>query len=347
MITRFKPVRDFSEIRRNVNSIVFAHRMLTESDESISLFDLSTIVCPYYSNEVLEKILVSDIKNPNLPNLIHVFKANLAEVVEKLPNFYGNFIRSIIETNKIFYYETIRDGICRLCKIELVCSGKEAYCSQCFVVKKVEIIETVDEPEVNKPEKRNIQKHYSETIRKIYGHPPKDKVLPEGVINIFLKYLENKGVDIRDSLHYTHSLLDHMKDIGNIEYEGKSYKIKKYKNQANYILLKLYPDLEIPMLELKSIIMLKQSFMAISAAFQAIHPRKYGNNYMYTIFKILHLNMSNTESKQLLRFIFIQKPDSFLGKDQKLKLVNDQIQVFKEFRYTPDDIYGREDFYIS
>jgi hypothetical protein len=86
--------------------------------------------------------------------------------------------------------------------------------------------------------------------------------------------------------------------------------------------------------------------MNISASYQEMFPNNYANNYMYTIFKIIYTTMPyKTHARNLLRFIYIQRPESFGEKDTKLAAVNAKTKIFSRFIYTDPLIYSREEYY--
>lgn len=346
MLKKYKPQIDSNEVSKNIDIIMKIHSMLADvPDPSMMKLINTRLDIPKYDNQLFQKIL----KNQNRSNvytMINQYK-KMIMCVDVEPGPISNYIRFFAGTTKsMVKYESKNETLCESCQSELRLVGCETICPVCATIKRVSIIEVDDEEIRSKVEKKNVSKHYEETLKKIYGNKPKDNVIPDEVIEMLGEYLQHRKVDIRESLHYTYTLLGYMKEIGDVRFEGKVFKIKKYKNQVNYILLRLYPDLIIPTLSMKDLNILSKSFMSISSTFHRLNPNKYGNNYMYTIFKIIHLMMPyNPDARNLLRFIFIQKTCSFPGKDHKLKEVNDEINIFPQFKFTPEDIYGREDFY--
>lgn len=345
MDRRFSPCKNQAQLARNVGLVVKIHSMLTEQSD-LSYYELSLVKFdfPGYDNDLVRSILTKG----NQYSQIGSYRKNLENIVGGLaPGPTQNYIRYYLEAGvNIIEFQEKKDHLCSECKSELQLVKYDKICPKCLSMTKTMVIEDLDEEIEPKLEKKNILKHYEETLKKIYGAPPKSAVLPDEVIEKFRIYLNNRHIDIRDSLHYTYTLLEYMKEAGVIRWGGVGYKIKKYKNQVNYILIKLYPDLKIPELTIKQLTILTKAFMAIARKFRSQNPNKYGNNYMYTVFKIIHLMMPyNDDARELLRFIFIQKPCSFKEKDEKLKRVNDIIEIFPVFKYTPEDVYGREDFY--
>lgn len=255
-------------------------------------------------------------------------------------------IKPHITYDNMVCYNT-RNRLCKNCNIEFNDKLILKFCPECKEVKYNSSIIMADDTDEVKYEKKNICKHYEETMKKIYGNVTVDKKLPDGVINELKNILEKRKLNILNSVHYTYTLICQIKDIDNIHYNGTKYIISKYRNQINYILLKLYPELTIPTLSIEDYSLVENTFMKVSSLFQQKFPDNYGNNYMYTIFKIIYsLLPYNSNARNLLRFIYIQKPASFPKKDKKLLEINEELNLLRGFEITPDDIYTRECIYL-
>ncbi|CAN0384401.1 unnamed protein product [Ascophyllum nodosum] len=84
--------------------------------------------------------------------------------------------------------------------------GYETMCPVCSTLKHVSVVEEEEVDISNKADKKNISKHYEETLGKIYGEPPKTNVCPDEVIKVLKDYLEDRNIDIRESMHFTLTL---------------------------------------------------------------------------------------------------------------------------------------------
>lgn len=351
----FRKIKDIKFIAPKIDSLI--------NNQSFDLKFYDPTIKDIY-NTILEKTYLMYVSNINPLHVDRYISSNivnyfvlLGEFVKEnndKKNLLHNDFRTIHNINhgyknNMIVFEQFNYNMCSNCELNYIYKNKQHVCPKCNKVReKSYIYRNVNETaEEVRQDKKNISKHYDDTIKRIYGYKPKEKSLPVPVINKFKEYLIMNNVDIRNTLHYTFNLLAQMRKKGSITWDGKTYNLREYKNQCNYILITMYPDLKIPRLTIDEMRTLKNAFMNISSTFQQQNPAKYSNNYMYTLFKEIYILFPyRAHARQLLRFIYIQKPASFPEKDRKLKLVNDEANIFNRFIYTSDNIYGEEKFYV-
>lgn len=364
---------DHNEIDENVHKIKISNKILNKllQNKSFRLFNSSNI---YIVNSLYKDILsISALIYIGCINPINIYRDIITRITDyfyylKLFCVHNNSQTNILVddfniifrissefSNKMIHYKLNDPNTCKTCGVNFTYLYNQFACPKCFVPKLdlADIDNPNDDADEIKHDKRNIIKHLDDIMKKIYGNESKkkssDNRLPDEVIHIFRQRLEESGIDIRKSIHYTYSLQQYMQDAKPIQYNGKEYLMKKYKEQTNNILLRMYPDdIKIPRLSSVVFDIISEVFMTISSAFQQEYPTKYSNNYMYTLFKIIYAYFPyNKNARQLLRFIYIQKPSSFKSKDDKLKCVNDVIGIFDKFIYTSDDIYSNNIYYYT
>lgn len=251
--------------------------------------------------------------------------------------------------NNMHHYNEA-DKNCPDCGIPFTTELKQMVCTECQRIRSKGLKFKVKSEQSDdvKQYRNNITKHYEETIRRIYGAPPKTgpKLPPDAIVEL-RRQLELRGYCIPKATHYVAALLIAIKAIGCITTGGKTYSLQtNYKDHINHLLTQLYPQLTAPELSIEEMSMLKATFTNISAVSQQLFPGQYSNCYMYTIFKIIYMNMpQKRHARELLRYIFIQQPTSFDEKDKKLEAINARIKAFDPFIYTDPNIYGDEKFY--
>ena len=280
---------------------------------------------------------------------IHQFYYNLKSVnlTRGDPDAESIIRRTQNYKNNMFIIRKVRSNECATCGIIFTYRNKQLVCPDCNGIGKriVKFHENSNSEEV-KQSKTNITKHYTEIMQKIYGVAPKKNMLPVEVINKVKKIFVKKGIHIEQSTHYVFAMREGLQSAGFVTHDGKKYDIKKYKNQANYIIKEMYPELKIPALNINESSLLLDIFMTISATFQQMNPGKYAINYPYIIFRTLFMLMHDSPRvKELLKFIYIQKENSFRSKDRKLQEVNSRVKIFKPFLITPLDIYHNGMYY--
>lgn len=291
------------------------------------LNNLTNDINNYYN---LLKVELDKVTNPSITTTVefHQISASINQFRNNMYNFDDN------------------RGMCSDCKIKFIQKNSSYYCEKCGKIKERVFKFCVENTEEVRQNKTNIIKHYDETIIKIYGGKPSGAILPEEAIVAFRQELDRRNINILAATHYTSTLLNVIKQIGTLDVGGKIYRLRNYKENTNFILRQLYPDLVIPMLSLEEFGNLKHIFTNISAAHQELYPNNYANNYMYTIFKIIYMTLPyKRHAKNLLRFIYIQRPESFEEKDTKLAAVNAKTNIFSTFLYTDPHVYDNEEFY--
>jgi len=344
---------DIHEIQKDVINIINIDSQLSEIGyNQDSLLEIKTLISKDF--ELLE--IIDQIDNLflfELVNNIHQYylicRKNFNSITLLSPELNSIKRRLKSYQNNLLIIKKVKFNKCPECGIEYLYKNKQYVCENCNNIRGriAKFEDTSYNNEEVRQSKTNIPKHFTEIVQKINGVAPKKNILPDGVIQILRNRFDEQNIDIRQCVHYTYSLMYYMSKSGCITYEGKKYEINKYKSQANYILIRMYPDLHIPKLSATESMILFEVFMDISATFQQLYPNKYAINYAFNIFKTLYILMPNSQKiKEFLRFIFIQKPESFDDKDKKLKNVNDKIHVFEPFIYTPHDIYENEKYYI-
>lgn len=233
---------------------------------------------------------------------------------------------------------------CKDCGAYLIRNKNEMYCQKCEVFRgKIYLTRDEELDDDIKQNKTNISKHFDVSLNRIYGIIDDKAALPACALAQLRKKLDSNGFDITKQVHYSFALINQLKCIKNIECtcKKKSHEIASQKKQVNYIITKIYPEVEIPKLLGIEYIATKNTFLVISAASQQLFPGKYSNNYQYTLHRILSMNYPNRERiLELLRFIYPQKCSSFETKDKKLKEINDNVKCFKDFVPIPYTIYS-------
>jgi hypothetical protein len=173
------------------------------------------------------------------------------------------------------------------------------------------------------------------------------------VENMICAILKTELPNLDDRIHYTYEVYEKLHSMRNIKFAGKVYYPKNYKIYSNAFIKKAFPQIKIPHLSNEDHDMVVSTFLAITAEHQNMmanksveYTRKYNINYLYLIHRILYMKLLHKQYiVELLRFIFIQKPTSFSDKDKKLKKVNDRINCFDKFFYTPENIYVNNKYY--
>jgi len=342
-----------NELKRKVSCIYSIHSKLEELkiksaklDETIKKIK-SEYYNLYFANDVAHVIYY-------MIDLINSYYKKVKKILDEKPLLKTNGNVKIIQQqikeykNNVIIYSSHSRKVCKDCGVIFVFNGVQYVCEHCGNVQKVlyKFKSNIDNVEEVKSDKKNISKHYDDKWKQIMGDVSIEKALPDEVIKLFKDHLDKNGIYIPNCIHYTHSLQDCMKNIGKIIWNNKTYNIKNYKTQTNYILLKMYPELSIPKLTNDEMNMIYDIFIEITAEFQHQNPSKYCNNYNYTIFKIIYIMMPyNPRARELLRFITIQNPTSFATKDKKLEKVNNVLGIFEHFVFTSRKIYDEKKFY--
>lgn len=347
------------KVNKNLSKLIQIHRFIVNKDESITeimenieSFDLCVNAClsNIYKNKLKDIILYMPgcdiIMSSHIVEMFHIIATDIVPKMsdEKRKNLilgqlkYESMIQNIKKDT----------SYCKNCKVEYEINGIFKTCTVCAEVKQCEENATpFEDIEEIRYEKKNINKHLYETIKKIYGSPPNEGVMQEKVIIRIKEIFKERKIDIRNSVHYIYSLLCHLKKLNHVFIDGKKYEVSKCNNQLNYILLKLYPDLMVPRLSVDEYQLFESTFLRVSAIFQQMFPGKYGNNYMYTAFKLIYsLFPHSKNARNLLRFIYIQKPMSFEKKDTKLIKVNQVLQLPKPIQITPPNVYNIKSIYM-
>lgn len=331
---------------------IFLKQKIKEYDKiMLELSDLfyNTCIFKFAKNE---KLLVSQCKEfiEKYQHIIFYFKKELLAILKtSTKNFdISEIVRLInmLELN-IFIINIINYENCIKCNTFLVRHKNFYYCQNCSTLKgKIFLFKDEELEEDIKQNKTNIAKHYDATINRIYGVGDDKNLIPEEIVVRLRQILKKRGFDIHKQVHYSYSLINELKIIGNVQAGTKKYNFANQKKYVNYILKKLYPELEIPRLTCNELAILQNTFLAISSMFQQLYPKYYSNNYQYTIHRILYILFYDREHvMKLLRFIYLQKPNSFKTKDDKLKNINDHLHCFKDFIYLPQDVYTNINYY--
>lgn len=247
------------------------------------------------------------------------------------------------------YHMKIKNNIkCENCNSFLIRHRNLQYCQTCSEFKnKIYLFKDEEAEEDIKQNRSNIPKHFEANLNKIYGAIDEKSMPPEPAITRLREILANRNFDIHSQVHYSKSMINQLKKIGEIEYPGGKYNFASQTAHVNHIIQRLYPKLEIPQLSSYERIILQTTFEKISAEFQQLYPNLYNNSYQYTIHRILHMRFPNVQKiRTLLRFIYFQNTASFATKDQKLNEINNRIRCFPIFAYLPLDIYDNKKYYI-
>lgn len=264
-----------------------------------------------------------------------------------------NSIRYVIDINPcdIEYSE---QQLCS-CGGVMIYEKKYLRCSLCDAIKynnidnfNIDITNTGD----NVTRSSNIVKHLSKNMSYIYGDNLPDK-LPREVVDIICEEIKKQLPYLPEAVHYTYEVHELLQNMPAILHDKTYYKPKDYKTFTNAFILKAYPDIVIPKLKSEDANLVSDVFLATTSDYlnhvaQKTEGKinKYNNNYQFTIHRIIYMMLGDVkEAKELLRFIYIQRPSSFEHKDKKLRKVNDRIKCFKHFWDTPADIYINNRYY--
>lgn len=237
---------------------------------------------------------------------------------------------------------------CETCRDHLVRYQNFIYCQRCKIFKsKIYLFKDDEADDDIKQNKTNIPKHFEATLNKIYGSIDEKMMPSDEAIRALKQVLDDREFNIHSQVHYTKSLMDELKKIGEIKYgNAKKYNFGAQLAHTNHFLQRLYPNLEIPKLTSFQRSILENTFLKISSEFQQLYPALYSSSYQYTIHRILHMTFpKNAQIRLLLRFIYLQGSASFLVKDEKLNNINNNINCFRIFAYLPDDIYTNAKHY--
>jgi len=250
-------------------------------------------------------------------------------------------------TGEVYFMKIKEKERCEECNTHLVRYKNFQYCQKCCIFKsKVYLFKDEEADEDIKQNKTNIPKHFEATLNKIYGSIEDKNIPPQAALEKLREALEERNFDITHQVHYTKSLMQQLKNIGEVRYPGGKYNFGGQTANTNYFLQRLYPQLEIPKLSSYERTILESTFLEISSEFQQLYPNLYSNSYQYTIHRILHMLFPRSAKiRKLLRFIYLQNPTSFLVKDEKLNNINNSIGCFKIFAYLPSDIYTNQKYY--
>jgi hypothetical protein len=257
--------------------------------------------------------------------------------------------KAVTLSTNIYHIKIKNSEKCELCNSFLIRFKNFQYCQKCSDFKgKIYLFKDDETDDDIKQNKTNIPKHFEVTLNKIYGSIDEKHSPPEEAINKLRDILKKRGFDINNEVHYSWSLMMHLKKIGEVQYDvGKRYNFGTQTAHINHILQRLYPELEIPELTSCERTILENTFLKISSEFQQLYPTMYSSSYQYTIHRILHMLFPrDTKIRTLLRFIYLQGHQSFKQKDDKLNNINNILKCFKIFAYLPEDIYTNKKYYI-
>lgn len=237
----------------------------------------------------------------------------------------------------------------------MVYEKKYLRCCQCDSIKynnidnfNIDVISTSE----NLSMSSNIVKHFHKNLSYIYGDSLPDR-LPKGVADIICDYIRKELPYLYESVHYTYEVHELLQSMPTIIYNSTIYKPKDFKTYTNAFILRAFPEIKIPKLMSEDLLLVKSVFLATTSDYlnhiaQKVEGKvnKYNNNYQFTIHRIIYMLLHDVEdARQLLRFIYIQRPLSFEHKDKKLRKVNERIKCFRHFWDTPTDIYINNCYY--
>lgn len=246
-----------------------------------------------------------------------------------------------------FSHEKIStETMCENCNVEMTYNKKHFMCPICKTIKFNNVddynIDTTNKETTNK--NSNIVKHLHKNISYIYGLV-KPASLPEPVIKIICANIKKAIPDIKSRVHYTEPVYKLMDKMQPIKYGNKLYNPKVYRTNANYFIINTY-DLKIPRLNEADEQSFIEIFLNITSKYQDLYNASYIINYQHLAHRILYMRFLDKPGvSELLRFIYIQKKSSFDKKDKKLLNVNNHINCFPEFLFTPHDIYTNMVYY--
>jgi hypothetical protein len=237
----------------------------------------------------------------------------------------------------------------------MIYEKKYLRCSQCDGIKynntdnfNIDIPNSGD----NIARNNNIVKHLNKNLSYIYGENLPDK-LPEKVVEKICDEIKSQLPYLTEAVHYSYEVHELLQNMPLIIHEGSIYKPKDYKTFTNAFILHAYPEIIIPKLKPEDLNLVSSVFLETTSEYLNYVSKntegkinKYNNNYQFTIHRIIYMLLHHVkEAKELLRFVYIQRPASFEHKDKKLRKVNDRIHCFEYFWDTPMDIYINDRYY--
>ena len=237
----------------------------------------------------------------------------------------------------------------------MVYEKKYLRCSQCDSIKynnidnfNIDVISTSE----NLPRNNNIVKHFHKNLSHIYGESLPEN-LPKKVVDIVCDKIREEIPYLHEAVHYTYEVHELLQSMPTIIYNSTIYKPKDFKTYANAFILRAFPEIKMPKLKSEDLQLVKDVFLDTTSDYlnhiaQRVDGKvnKYNNNYQFTIHRIIYMLLHDVEdARQLLRFIYIQRPLSFEHKDKKLRKVNERIKCFRYFWDTPTDIYINNCYY--
>jgi hypothetical protein len=237
----------------------------------------------------------------------------------------------------------------------MIYEKKYLRCSQCDAIKynnidnfNIDVISTSD----NLSRNSNIVKHFHKNLSYIYGESLPDR-LPKEVVDIICAEVRKQLPYLYEAVHYTYEVHELLQSMPTIIYNSTVYKPKDFKTYTNAFILRAFPEIKIPKLKSEDLSLVQSVFLATTSDYlnhiaQKVGGKvnKYNNNYQFTIHRIIYMLLHDVDdARQLLRFIYIQRPLSFEYKDKKLRKVNERIKCFRYFWDTPTDIYINNCYY--
>lgn len=295
--------------------------------------------------------LGSELSNTNIISNIAGLKSFIAN--KKVINKELDSLVKFILNNKPYTIEIIKIEYCK-CGGEMMLQKDFYECKNCNAIKTYyQEIPVVENNLIEVNNNSNINKHLIKNISQIYGESKVE--LPDAVINKICNEMRNRIPCIEDVVNYAYEAHETLQNMNLIKHEGRYYNPKKYKIHINTFLFRAFPNLKIKKLEVDDENLLKQLFLMITSEYLNIinnkkseKASKYNNNYKFLIFRILFMKLFHKKYiRNLLRFIYIQDPSSFLNKDEKLREVNEKLECFKVFYYTPKQIYINNKYYTT
>ena len=318
-------------------------------------YDYSFLVfIPYIDNVLNESLILQHSLNAEMCQYVELtgvyavcinkLKQDLYKMLEKSRQTNSELGKLVQSLNmNIYIMITKNSEYCKDCGNFLIRHRNEWFCQKCNIFRgKIYLSKDEELDDDIKQKKSNISKHFDANLNRIYGIIDDKAILPPCGLIELRKKLDELGFDITKQVHYTYALINQLKRFKRIKCtcEKKSHEIISCKKQVNYIITKIYPEIKIPRLMGIEYIVTKNTFLIISATSQQLFPGNYSMAYQYILHRILNLNYPNRiHILELLRFIYPQKQNSFRDKDVKLRMINDKVKCFKEFRLLSPDIY--------
>lgn len=249
---------------------------------------------------------------------------------------YCNYIIQSIENNEL---ENII--FCNKCKIEMEKKDGLLVCNKCYLMLENRCDNSFlntyydDFENMNNSTIDNVMKCYEDALNDIFGIS-KNSDVPYFMLEAIKNYIMDKKYDILRTKHYAYELRNILKAMPLVN----GYEPYKYKKYTSQILKFIYPNLQIYIPTQHESKIHRTIFIEISTQYAIKFTGSYNMSYKYVIYKIYQGSLSgNPKIRQLLKFIYINSPTTYLNNDKKLKMIASNINGFK-FEPTKENIYA-------